>query len=49
LVSPTAHPQYKFSGISWKLVSEEEIPVGSEVEIIHTDVGILRIRAVKEA
>ena len=48
LVSSSVNPNYKFSGITWKLTSEEEIPAGSEVEITHTDVGLLTVRAVAE-
>ena len=45
-VSDTVHPEYKFSGIVWKLDSADTIAAGTEVEVTHTDVGRLTVKAV---
>ena len=45
-VSEHNNPEYKFSGIMWKLKADSDIAAGTDVEVIHTDVGELKIRAV---
>ena len=45
-VSEHDNPEYKFSGIMWKLKADSDIAAGTDVEVIHTDVGELKIRAV---
>lgn len=45
-VSAQEQPDYRFSGINWKLKSAEPIEAGKQVEVTHTDVGVLTIRAI---
>ncbi len=45
-VSEHQNPEYKFSGIMWKLKADADIAAGTDVEVVHTDVGELKIRAV---
>lgn len=45
-VSEHDNPEYKFSGIMWKLKADSDIAAGTDVEVIHTDVGELKIRPV---
>ena len=45
-VSEHDNPEYRFSGIMWKLKADSDIAAGTDVEVIHTDVGELTIRAV---
>lgn len=44
-VSTTEVPTYHYSGIDWKLISEEVIEAGTKVEVIGTDVGTFYIKA----
>ena len=44
-VSEASQPEYKFSGIMWRLTADETLPAGTNVEVIHTDVGQLKVRA----
>lgn len=43
-VSPSQNPNYRYSGIEWKLTSEEEIKAGTEVEVAQADVGVFHIK-----
>ena len=45
-VSEDGNPEYKFSGIKWRLKSDAPLKAGQHVEVVHTDVGVLKIRAV---
>ena len=45
-VSADNQPEYKFSGIMWRLTADEALTAGTAVEVIHTDVGQLKVRAV---
>lgn len=45
-VTPQATTEYKFSGIMWKLKSEQIIAAGTEVEIVKVEVGILWVKPV---
>jgi len=46
LVSPTENPDYHYSGVNWKLISDEEIEAGTKVEVVIADVGVFHIQAV---
>ena len=46
-VSATDNPEYKFSGIAWKLVSEQPLEANTKVEVVKVDVGIFHIQASK--
>lgn len=43
-VSATSNPSYNYSGIEWKLISNEAISAGCWVEVVQTDVGKFYIR-----
>jgi len=45
-VSSDNQPEYRFSGIMWRLTADEELAAGTDVEVTHTDVGKLTVRAV---
>ncbi len=45
-VSPTENPNYHYSGINWKLTSDEAIEAGVKVEVVIADVGVFHIKAV---
>lgn len=47
-VSPSHNPQYHFSGINWKLVSDQELPAGTKVEVTEAEVGVFHIQAKTE-
>lgn len=41
----TQKPSYQYSGINWRLDAHQDIPKGSLVEVIQTDVGVLLVKA----
>ncbi len=43
-ISSSTPGQVKFSGITWKVISDSDIPAGTEVEVKHTDVGVLTVQ-----
>ena len=43
-VSSTLTPNYHYSGIDWKLMSDDNIDTGAKVEVDGTDVGIFHIK-----
>lgn len=45
-IAQNQSPEYKFSGIMWKLRSNDPIPANTEVEIVKAEVGILWVKAV---
>jgi membrane protein implicated in regulation of membrane protease activity len=45
-ISLRENPDYKFSGIMWKLKSEQEIEANTEVKIIKAEVGTLWVKPV---
>jgi inner membrane protein len=46
-ISSTESATYKFSGITWQLTADKEIIAGTQVEVIDTQVGILKVQAVQ--
>ena len=40
-VGPTIHASHSLSGVIWKLKSEKDIPTGTNVKIVRTEVGEL--------
>ncbi len=46
-VSSEVSPNYHYSGVNWKLVSEEPLEAGQKVKVVQTDVGVFHIQAVK--
>ncbi len=45
-ISKSGQCQHKYSGITWKVKSESEIPAGTEVEVVKAEVGTLWVKAV---
>jgi hypothetical protein len=45
-VAPELTPEYRYSGISWKLKASELIVAGTKVEVTEADVGVFHIKAV---
>jgi len=45
-ISPSSPGQVKFSGIDWKVITDSDIKAGTEVEVNHTAVGVLTVKAV---
>jgi len=45
-VAPELTPEYRYSGINWKLKSSEHLVAGTQVEVIEADVGVFYIKAV---
>ena len=45
-ISADHNSEYKYSGITWRLTADEVLTTGTTVEVIHTDVGQLKVRAV---
>jgi membrane protein implicated in regulation of membrane protease activity len=43
-VSPELTPVYRYSGIEWKLNSDEHIAAGTKVEVIEANVGVFHIK-----
>lgn len=48
-VSSTLSSKHHYSGIDWKLISEETIEAGTRVEVIEAEVGILHIKALNKS
>lgn len=46
-VSHNNNPAYHYSGINWKLVSQQPISAGTEVEVVEAEVGVFHIKAVQ--
>lgn len=46
-VSSTENPNYRYSGIEWKLISTEALTAGTKVEVEIAEVGVFHIKAVK--
>jgi hypothetical protein len=44
-VAPGLSPIYRYSGIDWKLISDEELSAGTTVEVTDLDVGVFHIKA----
>lgn len=44
-VSPTQPGEYQYSGITWELISESDLPTGTLVKVIKTQVGKFHIAA----
>ncbi|MGS2721166.1 NfeD family protein [Paraglaciecola aestuariivivens] len=44
-VSPSSQPIYRYSGIDWKLQSDQTIAAGSKVEVIQAEVGVFHLKA----
>ncbi len=42
-ISPREHGLHKYSGIEWKVKSEDTISAGTEVEVVKTDVGEFKV------
>jgi len=38
-------PEYRYSGIDWKLKASEHLAAGTQVEVIQADVGVFHIKA----
>lgn len=45
-VSTTENPNYRYSGIDWKLISTENLAAGTKVEVVIAEVGVFHIKAV---
>jgi len=45
-VAPELTPEYRYSGIEWKLKASEHLVAGTKVEVIQADVGVFHIKAV---
>ncbi|MCZ2721410.1 NfeD family protein [Marinomonas sp. 15G1-11] len=45
-ISDTSTPEYKYSGIMWKLKSTELIPENTRVEVIKAEVGTFWVKAI---
>ena len=45
-ITPRSTTEYKFSGIMWKLKSEQSIDAGTEVEIVKLEVGTMWVKPV---
>ncbi|AEF55076.1 NfeD family protein [Marinomonas posidonica] len=45
-VSPTESPTHQYSGVSWHLVSQDTIEVGTRVEVTEAQVGTFHIKAI---
>ena len=43
-VAPGLSPIYRYSGIDWKLISDEELSAGTTVEVTDVDVGVFHIK-----
>jgi membrane protein implicated in regulation of membrane protease activity len=39
---------HQYSGINWKVTSDQQLSIGDEVEIIEISVGKMKVRAVKK-
>ncbi|TBR37775.1 NfeD family protein [Marinomonas agarivorans] len=46
-VSATEAPQYHYSGIGWRLISQDTIEAGTRVEVIEAQVGEFHIKPVE--
>jgi membrane protein implicated in regulation of membrane protease activity len=44
-VAPELTPEYRYSGIDWKLKASEHLVAGTKVEVIEADVGVFHIKA----
>jgi membrane protein implicated in regulation of membrane protease activity len=44
-VAPELIPEYRYSGIDWKLIANEHLVAGTKVEVIEADVGVFHIKA----
>lgn len=44
-VSPQNHPTYTYSGIEWKLKSQQHLSKGTLVKVVKKDVGVFWIEA----
>ncbi len=44
-VAPELTPEYRYSGIDWKLKASEHLVSGTQVEVIQADVGVFYIKA----
>lgn len=44
-ISTREHGVHKYSGIEWKVKSDDPIAAGTEVEVVRTDVGEFRVAA----
>ena len=45
-VAPELTPEYRYSGIDWKLKASEHLVAGTQVEVIEAEVGVFHIRAI---
>ncbi|MFT2110815.1 NfeD family protein [Marinomonas sp. 2405UD68-3] len=43
-ISDMSAPVYKYSGITWKLMSEQKIPANSKVEVVKAEVGVFWVK-----
>lgn len=46
-ISPDQQPNYHYSGINWRLTSEQVLAAGTEVEVVDVTVGQFKVRACK--
>ena len=44
-VAPELTPEYHYSGINWKLMANEHLVAGTQVEVTQADVGVFHIKA----
>ena len=44
-VAPELTPEYRYSGIDWKLKASEHLVAGTQVEVTQADVGVFHIKA----
>ncbi|MFT4939415.1 MAG: hypothetical protein ACI88A_002457 [Paraglaciecola sp.] len=44
-VAPGLSPIYRYSGIDWKLISDQELSSGTMVEVTNVDVGSFTVKA----
>lgn len=45
-IKPGEMPEYKYSGITWCLISEEHLAAGTKVQVTEAEVGKFHIKAV---
>ncbi|HTQ99011.1 MAG TPA: NfeD family protein [Candidatus Acidoferrum sp.] len=45
VTSPTHYTSHRFSGVDWKVTAATELPVGTLVEVVKVEVGILTVAA----
>ncbi len=45
-VSPTQPGMYLYSGVNWKIESDETLTAGAKVEVVKVQVGVMNVKAV---